>query len=224
MTTGTTPTIQLVLDLVGVFVFALSGGLVGVRARLDVFGVLVLSWISGLGGGIIRDVLLGATPPVGVSDWRLMTAALTAGLAVFATYGRFRDLAAARPRLKLGWVGRAVRVLDAGGLAVFAVSGALKAVRLGAPPLTAILVGGITAIGGGLLRDVLVGQVPEVLQRELYALPALLGAGLIVAADRAGTLSTVTIWLAVTIVFAMRMVAVVLDLNAPQAPGPRRRT
>jgi uncharacterized membrane protein YeiH len=195
--------LQLILDLVGVFVFALSGGLVAVKKGLDLFGVLVLAGAAALGGGVFRDVLIGAVPPVGLSDWRLVTAASVAGVVTFTFHPGVERIS------------RFVRVLDAAGLAVFAVAGALKALGVGAGPVTAVLVGGITAVGGGILRDVLAGQVPEVLRRELYAVPALLGALIVVVAEATDHLTGTVVWGAVLIVFGVRMTAVVLDLNAP---------
>ena len=212
--------LQTALDLIGVFVFALSGGLVALRAHLDLFGVLFLAWVTGLGGGLIRDLLLGDTPPVGITDWRLVATGLLAGLIVFAFHGRLRELAARRPR-RTGLVAGLVKVLDAVGLGVFAVSGAVKALDLGSPWLAAIIVGGITAVGGGMIRDVLVGQVPEVLQRELYAVPAFAGSALVVLLDHLGVLTPLTTWLCVAAIVATRIIAVVLDLNVPRAqPAP----
>lgn len=196
--------LQLVLDLFGVFVFALSGGLVAVRKRLDLFGVLVLACAAALGGGVIRDVLIGALPPVGISDWRLLSGACVAGAITFVFHPGVERIS------------RFVRTLDAAGLAAFAVGGSLKALGLGAGGVSAVLVGVITAIGGGMIRDVLAGQVPEVLRRELYAIPALLGSTLVVLTSRAGLLTPLVVWGAVLLVFAVRMIAVVLDLNAPQ--------
>ncbi len=196
--------LQLALDLSGVFVFALSGGLAAVRRRLDLFGVLVLAGAAALGGGVLRDVLIGSLPPVGISDWRLVGTALLAGLVTFFFHPRITRIS------------RVVRVLDAVGLAVFAVSGSVTALSAGAGPLAAVLVGGVTAVGGGVIRDLLAGQVPEVLLRELYALPALLGAAGIVAAEHWGILTPVVLWCCVALVFGIRMVAVILDLNAPQ--------
>lgn len=207
--------LQLVLDLLGVFVFALSGGLVAVRRQLDLVGVLVLAGVAGLGGGIIRDVFIGAVPPVGINDWRLMSVAITAGLLTFVLHGRLLDPSAVRPRLRYRLVTRGVRLLDAAGLAVFAVSGALKALDHGVGPFAAVVVGVITAVGGGLLRDVLAGQVPEVLRRELYAVPALVGSALVVGAHQIGHLSAAVVWGSVILVFVTRVVAVALDLNAP---------
>lgn len=197
-------TLQLTMDLVGVFVFALSGALVGVRKRLDIVGVVVLSGVAGLGGGVLRDLLIGATPPVGVSDWRLMGACVLAGVVSFWLHP------------EMSRISRLVRVLDAAGLALFCVSGSLKALSVGAAPTTAIFVGVLTGVGGGLIRDVIVGQVPEVLRRELYAIPALLGSAAVVTASHLGHLSMAVVWGCVVVVFVIRMLAVVLDLNAPQ--------
>ena len=198
MLTDTT-TSQLVLDVVGVFVFALSGALLGVRQGLDLFGVLVLAWVAGLGGGIIRDLFLGITPPVAVSDWRLLAAAVLAGLIVFLLHGTWQDVAARAPDVRWHRVPYAVRLLDAAGLALFAVSGALVSLSADAGALASILIGGITAIGGGLLRDILAGRVPEVL------------------ADHLGITSAVTVWGSVALVFATRVLAVTLNLNVPRA-------
>jgi uncharacterized membrane protein YeiH len=211
-----TASMQLVLDLGGVFVVALTGAIVGVRRGLDVFGVLVLAWVAGLGGGIIRDLFLGITPPVGVSDWRLLAAAVVAGVAVFLLHGTWQQVSVRHPDARWHRVSFTVRLLDAAGLAVFAVSGALVALDAQAGALAAILIGGITGVGGGLLRDVLTGQVPEVLRRELYALPALAGAALVVLLQEVGALTTLTAWAAVAFVFVTRVIAVVLDLNAPR--------
>lgn len=198
------PHLQLALDLVGVFAFALSGGLVAVKKRLDLFGVLVLSGAAALGGGVMRDVLIGDLPPVGISDWRLLTSALVAGLVTFLYHPGVERIS------------RFVRVLDAAGLAVFAIGGSLKALGAGMDPLTSVIVGGITAVGGGIVRDVLAGQVPEVLRREMYALPALLGSALIVTAHHFDAVSPLVIWGCVALVFAVRMIAVVLDVHAPK--------
>ena len=196
--------LQLAFDLVGVFVFALSGGLVAVKKRLDLFGVLVLAGAAALGGGVLRDILIGARPPVGISDWRLICSAVVAGLVTFVYHPGVERIS------------RFVRVLDAAGLAVFAVSGSLKALAAGMGPLASVIVGGITAVGGGIVRDVLAGQVPEVLRREMYALPALLGSTLVVTAHHFGPVSPLVLWGCVGLVFALRMVAVLLDVHAPK--------
>jgi len=211
-----TATIQAVLDVLGVFVFALSGAVVAVRRGLDLFGVLVLTWVAGVGGGIIRDLFLGITPPVAVDDWQLLAAAVAAAVLVFLLHGRWEEVTAREPDVRWRRLPYAVRLLDAGGLAIFAVNGALVALSVDAGALAATLIGGITAVGGGVMRDVLAGRVPEVLQRELYALPALFGAALVVLADYYGVTSRWTIWGTVLLVFAIRVLAVALDLNAPK--------
>ncbi|KFN48414.1 trimeric intracellular cation channel family protein [Arenimonas metalli] len=156
------------LDLVGTFVFALSGALVGVRHRLDLFGVLVLSFVAANGGGVMRDTMIGATPPAALQDWRYVAISIAAGLLTFWRAGaieRWRN---------------PVQSIDALGLGVFAVAGALKAQAFGLGPVGAMLLGMLTGIGGGMIRDVLVAQVPTVLKAELYAIAALCGAGVVV--------------------------------------------
>lgn len=212
--------VQVVLDLVGIFVFALSGGLVGVRARLDLFGVVVLAWVTGVGGGILRDVFLGDLPPVGLSDPLFVLTALTAGLLTFSLHARYVDLSASRPQLRLSRIGQAVKYLDAVGLATFAVAGAAKAIDLGAPPLACILIGGIAAVGGGAIRDVLVGRVPEVLRREVYALAALLGASVVVLADQLDLLTGPVLVGAALLTLGVRVAAILLDLNVPTTRIP----
>lgn len=210
--------VLLVLDLVGIFAFAISGGLVGVRARLDLFGIAVLAWITGLGGGMIRDVFLGDVPPVGITNPWYITSVLLAGVVVVIFQPTLANLRRRNPDLRLGLISQSVKYLDAVGLAVFSVSGAMKALSLDAPPLAAILVGGITAVGGGALRDVLARQVPEVLRREVYAVPALLGATAVVVADSFDVLTVPVMWLIVGLVLIIRIAAIIFDLQIPTAP------
>lgn len=162
--------VLVMLDLSGAFVFALSGAMAAIKHRLDFFGVLVLSFAAGNVGGILRDVLLGATPPPAISDWRYIGVSLLAGIVTLA-WAPIID------RLR-----SSVLVLDAAGLALFAVSGALKATAAGLNPAASILLGVLTGVGGGMLRDVLVSEVPAVLRDELYALVALAGATTVVFA------------------------------------------
>jgi uncharacterized membrane protein YeiH len=196
--------LQLILDLVGGFIFALSGGLVAVRKGLDLFGVLVLACTTALGGGVVRDVLIGAVPPVAFSDWRLGASAGLAGLVTFLFHPGVERISAS------------VRILDAAALGLFAVSGSVKALIVGVGPITAVLVGVITAVGGGVLRDVLAGEVPEVLYRELNAVPALVGSMMVVVANQLGALSTPVAIGSFLAVFGLRMLAVVLKLNVPR--------
>jgi len=195
----------LALDLVGTFVFALSGAMVGVRQRLDVFGVVVLSFAAGNAGGIIRDVLIDALPPAAIADWRYVVVSLVAGLATFWRYPTVRRLQ------------QIVLVLDALGLAVFAVSGALKAVEFGLNPLASVLLGTLTGIGGGMLRDVLVAQIPTVLRAELYAVAALAGATVVVVGQLLGLPPTLVTAAGAVLCFALRILAIRLGWALPIA-------
>jgi uncharacterized membrane protein YeiH len=163
-----------VLDLVGVFAFAISGGILAVRKALDLFGVLVLSTITGLGGGMLRDVLIGAVPPAALQDWRYLVVPVAAGLVAF----RFHPA--------LSRMEPVVNIFDAAGLGLFCVTGALKALEFGVPVAAAALLGMVTGIGGGIARDVLAGRVPVVFRSELYATPALAGAAAAAGLDAAG--------------------------------------
>jgi uncharacterized membrane protein YeiH len=147
----------LVLDLVGTFVFALRGAMAGVRHRLDLFGVLVLSYAAGNAGGIARDLLIGAVPPAAISDWRYLAVSLLAGIVTFR-----RPSVIARLRSP-------VLLFDAAGLRLFAVAGTQKALAFGLIPVMAALLGMLTGIGGGMTRDVLLAEIPTVLRADLYA-------------------------------------------------------
>ena len=152
----------LALDLAGTFAFALNGALTAIRvARLDVVGVLTLGMITALGGGIIRDIFLGSLPPATFSDWRYLAVAASGSLVAFA-FGQ-----------RLDRMTTPILVFDAAGLSLFAVSGALKALDFGAGLTQAVILGTITAVGGGTMRDVLIGRIPVVLRSELYAIPAM---------------------------------------------------
>jgi len=207
---GFDPTLLLWLNLIGTFVFGLSGGLAAVRARLDAFGVVTLAGVVGLAGGIIRDLLIG-TPPATFRDWRYLAAVGAAGLVCFL----------AGSALDRIW--RGVLVFDAIGLAVCCVGGASNALDFGLGPVQAVILGAITGIGGGMVRDVLLGETPTVLRRELYAIPALLGAGVVVGAHAAGDLSPVFPILGACLCFLTRMVGVRYGIDAPTAPRQRRR-
>jgi uncharacterized membrane protein YeiH len=156
--------LPLVLDLMGTFVFALSGALAGSKRKLDLFGVLVLSFAAGNSGGIARDVLIGAVPPSAVNDWRYLGVSLVAGLTTFYF----------SPLIVRMW--NPVLLFDAAGLALFAVAGASKALAYGLNPVMATVLGMVTGIGGGMVRDVLLAEIPTVLRAELYAVAALAGA------------------------------------------------
>lgn len=182
-----------VAEILGVTVFALSGGLVASRRGMDLFGAVVLALVAGLGGGVIRDVLLGATPPGNLSNvWALGFGTL-AGVVAF-----YWDLGVDRFR-------RAVLVLDAGGLGLFTVNGAVTALTMDAPPLAAVFLGLLTGIGGGVLRDLLSGQVPVVLQDDIYAVPSLAGSVVVVLLWQAGAFSVTAGVVVAVAVFAVRL-------------------
>lgn len=206
------PWVLLALDLLGVFVFALSGGLAAVRQRFDVVGVLVLAVAAGLGGGILRDLLIGAVPPVGISDWRLLSAAAAAGIITFWFHPRLSRIAGA------------ITLLDAVGLGLFAVAGTLKALELGTTALTAVVVGVLTAVGGGAVRDLLAGGPPRILvERELYAIPAIIGALAYASLWSTGLGSPLITWGCVALTVAVRMLALRLNWQAP-APRPHEES
>jgi uncharacterized membrane protein YeiH len=161
-------TLLLVLDLIGTFVFALSGASAGVRRRLDFFGVLVLSFVAGNFGGVTRDLMIGAVPPAAISDWRYLAVSLLAGLITFYWFSGI-------DRLR-----NSVLLFDGAGLALFAVSGTQKALAFGLNPVMAALLGMVTGIGGGMARDMLIAEVPTVLRADLYAVAALAGAAVVV--------------------------------------------
>jgi uncharacterized membrane protein YeiH len=205
---GFDPTLILWLNLAGTFVFGLSGGLAAVQAKLDLFGVIVLSAVVGLAGGITRDLLIG-TPPATFRDWRYLAVVGVAGVVSY-----FATTALKRAQ-------RSVLVFDAFGLGLFCVTGATKALDFGLGPAQAMILGAITGIGGGMLRDVLLRDVPTVLRHELYAIPALLGAGVLVAAQKSGTDSAVFPVLGVVLCVAVRLVALKRGVNIPIAPSER---
>jgi uncharacterized membrane protein YeiH len=162
------------LDLVGTFVFAISGAALGVQRSMDLFGVLVLAFVTAVVGGIIRDVLIGAVPPDSVASWHNLALAVVAGLLVFRFFWLFDQ------------VQHPVQFFDAAGLGVFAVAGTQKALDHGINwPMAAIL-GMISGIGGGIVRDVLTAQVPTVLRADIYAVAALAGSLVMVAGKAVG--------------------------------------
>ncbi|MNX83212.1 hypothetical protein D3C86_1149690 [compost metagenome] len=168
VTSGALHTIIPILDLCGTFAFALSGAMAGIRRELDIFGVLVLSFAAACFGGITRDLLIGAVPPAALQDWRYLGVSLLAGLIAFFWSALIEKLQ------------NPVRLTDAVGLAFFAVSGTEKALAFGLSPVMAALLGMLTGIGGGVVRDVLLAEIPAVLRSDLYAVAALAGAAAVV--------------------------------------------
>ena len=194
-----------VLDLGGTFVFALSGGAAAVRERLDLFGVLVLSFAAGNAGGITRDVLIGAIPPIAIQDWLYVAVSMLAGFVMFYWFELYRRL---RDR---------ILILDAAGLALFAVAGSQKALSFGLNPIAAALLGMLTGIGGGMVRDLLVTQIPTVLRSELYAVAALAGSAFVVLGNWLHLPAALSATVGALLCFALRMIAIRRGWNLPIA-------
>ena len=193
------------LDLTGTFVFALSGAMAGVKHKLDVFGVLVLSFAAANTGGITRDLLIGAVPPGAISDWRYLGVALVAGLITFC----FPSAISRR------W--NPVLLFDAAGLALFAVTGAHKALAYGLNPVMAMLLGMLTGIGGGMARDVLLAEIPTVLRADLYAVAALAGAAIVVGASLLQLPSGPAALVGAAVCFGLRVMAIRHGWHLPVA-------
>ncbi|MFC0252208.1 trimeric intracellular cation channel family protein [Massilia consociata] len=199
-------TLVLTLDLIGTFVFALSGAAAGVRRRVDIFGVLVLSFVAATSGGIVRDLLIGATPPAAISDWRYLGVSLLAGLTIFFWHPTVERLRTP------------VQVFDAAGLALFCVAGAQKALVFGLEPEMAALLGMLTGIGGGIARDVLLNEVPSVMRADVYAVAALAGATVVVAGDALSLPTAPVACAGAALCFGLRMAALRYDWQLPVAP------
>ncbi len=192
---GINSSLPLLLDLAGTFVFALSGAVAGIKRKLDLFGVLVLSFVAANTGGIVRDIIIGAVPPGAIKDWRYLAVSLLAGVITFWFPSA----------VKQRW--NPVLVFDAAGLALFAVSGAHKALLYGLNPIMATLLGMLTGIGGGMARDILLTDIPTVLRAELYAVAALLGAAVVVAAHVFGLPSEPAALAGAALCFGLRVLA-----------------
>ena len=193
------------LDLAGTFVFALSGAMAGVRRQLDLFGVLVLSFVAANTGGITRDVLIGAVPPGAINDWRYLGVSLLAGIITFYFPGAVRQR----------W--NPVLVFDAAGLALFAVAGAHKALAYALNPAMATLLGMVTGIGGGVALDVLLAEVPTVLRADLYAVAALLGAAVVVGASMLQLPAGAAALVGAALCFGLRVLAMKYGWRLPVA-------
>ncbi|MFD3928006.1 trimeric intracellular cation channel family protein [Streptomyces sp. NPDC058614] len=202
-----TPSVQHVLDLVGIFVFAISGALLAVRKNFDVFGIAVLAEVTALGGGLFRDVIIGAVPPAAFTDLGYFSTPLLAALLVFFLH----------PEVERTQV--AVNVFDAAGLGLFCVAGTMKAYEYGLGLTQSAALGLATAVGGGVLRDVLANEVPSLLRwdRDLYAVPAMVGAAMVVVCIRYDMLTTFTSGLAVVTAFVLRLLAMRFHWRAPRA-------
>ncbi|MFP1627879.1 trimeric intracellular cation channel family protein [Streptomyces sp. 5K101] len=202
-----TPSVQHALDLAGIFVFAISGALLAVRKNFDVFGIAVLAEVTALGGGLLRDLIIGAVPPAAFTDLGYFVMPLVATVIVFFLHPHVE-------RIQAG-----VNVFDAAGLGLFCVSGATKAYEYGLGLTFSAALGLATAVGGGVLRDVLANEVPSLLRwdRDLYAVPAMVGATMVVVCIEFNALNAVTSGLAAATAFVLRLLAMRFHWRAPRA-------
>ena len=196
------------IDIAGVFVFALSGGLVAIRQDMDLFGIIVVSFLPAVGGGTLRDLLLDQ-PVFWLNDPISLLAAMAGGVAAFLSPGFW-----ARLRV-LVWI-------DAIGLSLFAMTGASKAMGLGHEVFVVIIMGTITATAGGLIRDIVCGEKAMLLREEIYATAALIGCLIFWALNNANIDASLSLILGATSVFLIRSIAIRFDLNLPK-PRSRNR-
>jgi uncharacterized membrane protein YeiH len=196
-----------VLELVGLFVFAISGALTAIQQRFDAVGIVILAEVTALGGGVLRDVIIGATPPAAFQKVQYLLVPLAAATVAFFAHPVVERLSFA------------VLLFDAAGLGLFCVTGTLKALEHGLGPVQSAVLGVTTGVGGGLLRDVIARQTPALVQvdSDLYSIPAMLGAAAVTAAHHAHLPMTVAAPVAAVFVFAFRVVAMVRHWTAPQA-------
>ncbi len=195
----------LALDLIGTFVFAISGATIGVRHRLDLFGVLVLAFATATFGGIARDVVIGALPPAALVNWNYLALSCLAGLVTFRWHAQVERLR------------NPVQLFDAAGLALFAVYGTEKALAYGLAPFGAVLLGMLSGIGGGIVRDMLVNRTPVVLQAELYAVAAMAGALIVVGGHALDLHGHAVAFTGVAVCFGLRFMAIRHGWSLPVA-------
>ncbi|MBM7171510.1 trimeric intracellular cation channel family protein [Streptomyces sp. G44] len=202
-----TPSVQHALDIVGIFVFAISGALLAVRKNFDVFGIAVLAEVTALGGGLFRDLVIGAVPPAAFTDLGYFITPLFAAALVFFLHPEVE-------RTQL-----AVNVFDAAGLGLFCVAGTTKAYDYGLGLTASAALGLMTAVGGGVLRDIIANEVPSLVRwdRDLYAVPAIVGATMVALCIRFEELTAFTSGLAVVTTFVLRLLALRYHWRAPRA-------
>ncbi|MFE6165770.1 trimeric intracellular cation channel family protein [Streptomyces sp. NPDC056486] len=201
------PSVQHALDIVGIFVFAISGALLAVRKNFDVFGIAVLAEVTALGGGLIRDVVIGAVPPAAFVDLGYFITPLFAALLVFFLHPEVE-------RTQL-----AVNVFDAAGLGLFCVTGTVKAYDYGLGLTSSAALGLATAVGGGVLRDMIANEVPSLVRwdRDLYAVPAIVGSAMVALFINYDMVNAFTSTLAVITTFVLRLLALRYHWRAPRA-------
>jgi uncharacterized membrane protein YeiH len=193
-------------DIAGTLVFAVEGAMAAVNGNLDLIGIMVLAFCTALGGGVIRDILLGALPPAALRDWRYPAIAFSTAIVVFFLHRNVRAIPA-----------QVIHVLDAAGLALFAIAGTIKAKLHKMNSLVAIMLGTITGVGGGTIRDILLTQVPNVLRFEIYATAALLGSACMLAARRIRIPTKTSAVIGAVVCFVLRILALWRHWNLPRA-------
>jgi uncharacterized membrane protein YeiH len=191
------------LDLVGTFVFALSGAVAARQKGLDIFGIFSVAFTVACGGGIIRDLCIGAVPPAGLTNWLYLVTVFAATIVTAAFYGLVRNL------------NQPVLLFDALGLSVFAVTGARKAIVFGHNYEVAVLLGIVTAVGGGVIRDILLNRIPVILKKEIYASAAMIGAMIVVAGDYLRYSGEAVAATGIAVCFVLRLLGLRFHLNLP---------
>ena len=195
-------------DLAGTLVFAIEGAMAAVDANLDLIGIMVLASCTAFGGGIVRDILLGALPPAALRDWRYPTLGISAAALAFFLHRSVHAVP-----------GAVIQVLDAAGLGLFAVAGTIKAKLHKMNTLVALVLGTITAVGGGTIRDILLGRIPGVFRFEIYATAALAGSAIMIGLRRMRVPSNLAAVIGALACFLLRIVSVWQHWNLPRALG-----
>jgi uncharacterized membrane protein YeiH len=198
-----------IVDHAGIVLFAAEGALAAIGGNLDFFGVMVVGFATALGGGVLRDLLIGASPPQAIRDWSYAAWAFAASSTVFIFY-HFAQHAPSE----------LIMILDAGGLALFAVAGTQKALDYKIPQFISTLMGTITAVGGGTIRDILLMHVPTVLRADIYATAALAGSAVMVVGRALGLRPTLAAILGGVVCFALRVLSVWFHWNLPRVVVP----
>ncbi|WP_435300368.1 trimeric intracellular cation channel family protein [Timonella sp. A28] len=195
----------LILDLLGTLAFAVNGAMTAIKfARVDIVGVLSLGMVTALGGGFVRDILIDSLPPTTFMDWRYLLTAAGGSLVAFYLGSKLERLS------------KTINLFDAVGLSLFAVIGTLKGLEFGLGPVQSAILGVITAVGGGTIRDIMMQRIPAVLHTELYAIPAAVAAGLTAVIVGADLPLIPWVIIAAAICFAIRMAGLHFDLHAPK--------
>ena len=203
------PRLLSAVDLAGTFLFAVEGATAAITGQLDLLGIMVLSFATALAGGVMRDLLIGAVPPEAFQNWRYSVVAFTAAGFVFVLHHSVQHVP-----------GTLLMVLDAAGLGLFAVAGTEKALAYGIHPFIAVQMGAVTAVGGGMARDILLAQVPGVLRTEVYATAALLGSAVMILCRKLKLSPTMSAVAGGVICFALRVVSVLQHWNLPKVIDP----